>query len=241
MAPSLHVVACSHGTDNARGRELIRGLRQQVEELLARRPAPVAGRILVHEAYVDVQDPDLGKVLAGLPAGEPAVVVPLLLSHGHHTGVDIAAAVARRPNTTAASPIGADPRLARVMSARLREAGYRDGDQLVLAAAGTRVPTGQDQARASARALAAALDAGVATSYCSAATPGVQSTVDSLRQASPDARVGVVSYLLAPGFFQDLLAGIDATYVTAPLLPDVIVAECVVDRLEEVLSNGDFD
>lgn len=241
MASSLHVVACSHGTDNARGRELIRGLRQQVEEQLAQRPAPEAGRILVHEAYVDVQDPDLGMVLAGLPAGEPAVVVPLLLSHGHHTGVDIATAVARRPNTTAAAPIGADPRLAHVMSRRLREAGYRDGDQLVLAAAGTRVAAGQDQARASAQALAAALDAGVATSYCSAATPGVQSAVDSLRQASPDARVGVVSYLLAPGYFQDRLAGVDANYVTAPLLPDVIVAECVVDRVEEVLSSGVFD
>ena len=34
----------------------------------------------VHEAYVDVQSPSLDEVVAALPPGEPAVIVPLLLS-----------------------------------------------------------------------------------------------------------------------------------------------------------------
>ena len=42
---------------------------------------------------MDVQDPDLLDVVAGLPEGETAVVVPLLLSVGYHVKVDIARAV----------------------------------------------------------------------------------------------------------------------------------------------------
>jgi sirohydrochlorin ferrochelatase len=77
----------------------------------------------VREAYVDVQGPELPEVVAGLPAGETAVVVPLLLSVGYHVRVDIARAIKRRPDTRAAAPLGPDPRLAALLDQRLREAG----------------------------------------------------------------------------------------------------------------------
>lgn len=241
MQRTIHVLACSHGTDHPEGRRLIDQLRAQVAELLTDRQSLPGWRATVHEAYVDVQQPDLDTVLRGLPEGEPAVVLPLLLSVGFHTSVDIAEAVAARPDTIAAAPIGADPRLAEVMARRLSRAGHLPGDTVVLAAAGTRIPAGQDQARESARLLGEALGQHVTAAFCSAAEPRVDQAIAAIRRERQDARAGVASYLLAPGFFQERLERADANYVTAPLLPDVMIAECVAARLEEALSEDPFD
>ena len=89
-ARPLHVVACAHGTDNPEGRRLVNGLR---EDLAAGLFADGIDAV-VHEAYVDVQEPRLESVLAALPPGEAAIVAPLLLSEGFHTSVDIAEAAA---------------------------------------------------------------------------------------------------------------------------------------------------
>ncbi len=43
-------------------------------------------------------------------------------------------------------------------------------------------------------------------------------------------RVVLVSYLLAPGFFQRRLEGCGADVVTAPLLPDARVVDVVLER-----------
>ena len=51
------------------------------------------------------------------------MVVPLLLSVGYHVKVDIARAVKSRPGSAAAAPLGPDPRLAKLLDQRLREAG----------------------------------------------------------------------------------------------------------------------
>ena len=98
------LIACAHGT-STRTEPRTDALRDGIAGL---RPG-----LDVREAYVDVQDPDLPAVVAGLPAGETAVVVPLLLSVGYHVKVDIARAVKSRPDTLAAAPLGPDPRLAR--------------------------------------------------------------------------------------------------------------------------------
>ncbi|MGP5396941.1 sirohydrochlorin chelatase [Arthrobacter rhombi] len=236
----LHVIACAHGTDHPRGRQLIDQLRGQVAELLTDQQTTAGWQVQIHEAYVDVQDPGLASVVEGLPAGEPAVVLPLLLSLGIHTSVDVAEAVVSRRNTIAAEPIGADPRLARLMARRLAEAGWTTQDAVVLASAGTRVESGQQQARDSAATLAGLLRTPVQAAFCSAAAPRVGDAVDRLAQQRPGTRVGVVSYLLAPGFFQERLEAVGANYVTAPLLPDVTVAECVVARLQTALSEAVF-
>ncbi|MGG5753746.1 sirohydrochlorin chelatase [Zafaria sp. Z1313] len=226
--PTRHVVACAHGTDNPEGRRLIDGLRAELQRRLAdHEPA-----IVVHEAYVDVQDPRLTGVLAGLPAGEPAVVAPLLLSEGFHTRVDIAEAVAARPATAAVAPIGAQQDLARVLAERIRAAGWAEGDAVVLASAGTREPRGQEQAREAAVLLSRQLGVPVTAAFCSATEPRVADAVAAARAAGAS-RVGVASYLLAPGFFHDRLAGSGADYVSNPLLPSVMIAKCVVERLHE--------
>ncbi|MGL3804662.1 sirohydrochlorin chelatase [Paeniglutamicibacter sp. R2-26] len=229
----LHVVACAHGTDNTRGRGLVDGLRADLAAVLAAQGVHAQ----VHEAYVDVQEPGLGAVLAALPPGEDAVVVPLLLSEGFHTSVDIAEAVATRPATRTAAPLGPDPRLAGVLARRLAEAGHRPGDAVVLAAAGTRIESGQRQAARMAQLLAAELGQPVAVAYCSAAAPSVPDAVAAARAAGAQ-RVGIASFLLAPGFFHDRLSGAGADHVSGALLPDVTLAQCVAGRLAEALADG---
>jgi len=76
------LIACAHGTSSPHGAAEVNALRDGIAGL---RPG-----LDVREAYVDVQDPDLPAVVAGLPAGVTAVVVPLLLSVGYHVKVDIA-------------------------------------------------------------------------------------------------------------------------------------------------------
>ena len=96
------LIACAHGTSSPHGAAEVNALRDAIAGL---RPG-----LDVREAYVDVQDPDLPAVVTGLPEGETAVVVPLLLSVGYHVRVDIARAVKSRPNSLAAAPLGPDPR-----------------------------------------------------------------------------------------------------------------------------------
>ena len=92
------MIACAHGTSSTQGAAEVNALRAAIAGL---RPG-----LDVREAYVDVQQPDLVDVVAGLPEGEAAVVVPLLLSVGYHVKVDIARAVKSRPGSAAAAPLG---------------------------------------------------------------------------------------------------------------------------------------
>jgi sirohydrochlorin ferrochelatase len=231
----LHVVACAHGTDNPAGRRLVNELRKDLTAELAAEFAAGGIDVRIHEAYVDVQEPRLEAVLAALPPGEEAVVAPLLLSEGFHSRVDIADAAAARPLTRVSAPVGPDPRLAAVLAHRLAEAGHRPGDAVVLAAAGTRIEAGQRQAARMAEMLATELGQPVAVAFGSAATPSVSEAVAAARAAGAP-RVGIASFLLAPGFFHDKLAGAGADYVSAALLPSVTIAKCVAGRLSEALA-----
>ena len=91
------LIGCSHGTDSVTGRAAIRGLLDQVR--LAR------PELDVREAFVDVQEPRIDEVVAGVDG--PAVIVPLLLSTGFHVKQDIIGACIR-PDVVAAPPLGPD-------------------------------------------------------------------------------------------------------------------------------------
>ncbi|WP_285245512.1 CbiX/SirB N-terminal domain-containing protein [Pseudarthrobacter sp. fls2-241-R2A-127] len=236
------MIACAHGTSNTQGAAEVNALRAAIAAL---RPG-----LDVREAYVDVQQPDLVDVVAGLPEGEPAVVVPLLLSVGYHVKVDIARAVKSRPGSAAAAPLGPDPRLAELLDQRLREAGTTDNDVVVLAAAGSSNPNaavsveellGQLQALRSNRIVAA---------YGASAKPSVPDAVAMLREelaggagagesagaVDVGGRVVIASYLLAPGFFHDQLAKAGADVVTEPLLPSATLAEIALDRYDAAVA-----
>jgi sirohydrochlorin ferrochelatase len=62
--------------------------------------------------------------------------VPLLLSPGHHTAVDIAGAAAAVGRVHVAPALGPSTRLVTLLHQRLVVAGLCPGDEVVLAASG---------------------------------------------------------------------------------------------------------
>lgn len=226
------LIACAHGTRNVEGQAAIRQVLASIEAL---RPG-----LTVVEAYVDVQEPELGGVVAGLPEGTPAVVVPLLLSTGYHVKVDIPRAIKSRPEVSAAPPLGPDPRLAELLAARLRDAGLGDDDGVLLAAAGSSLPDGSVDSEEQARQLAELLPNKVRVAYGASAEPNVPDGVAALRTELAEdegpGRVVVASYLLATGYFHDQLSKAGADAVTAPLLPSPVLAEIALERYDAVVA-----
>ncbi|GAB4099458.1 sirohydrochlorin chelatase [Sinomonas halotolerans] len=229
------LVACAHGTRSPEGRAAI---LQVVEEIRAARPG-----LTVVDAYVDVHGPELPEVVAGLPAGARAVVVPLLLSVGYHVRVDIAKAAKSRPGTLTARPLGPDERLARVLAARLGEAGLGADDAVVLAAAGSSNPEAAADVERLADMLRHLIPNRILPGYGASARPSVPEAVAELRAEEADddgrdARVVVASYLLAPGYFHDQLATAGADAVAAPILPAPEIAEIALARYDEALASA---
>lgn len=225
-----HVLAASHGTDNLRGQQLIHELRTQLEELAC---SEIHTELVWHEAYVDVQQPQLAQVLASLPEGEAAVVLPLLVADGVHTTQDIAQAVAARQNTVAASPLGALPELAYLLSLRAM-AQLEPNQKVLLAAAGTRLEQGQEQIRDLAAQISTRLGQEVQVAYCAGAKP----LISELLSEELRPKTLVLSALLAEGLFQSRLTSMGARFTTSPLLPDVMIAKCFLIRLQEALKQS---
>ena len=221
------LVACAHGTRNPTGRRLIGELALAARAL---RPG-----LRTTAAFVDVQPPTVVDVVAGLATTQtPAVVVPLLLSGGYHVHVDIAGAVSAHEGAVAARPLGPDPRLAAVLTARLLAAGadpHDPGTAIVLAAAGSSDARSVADVEHTAAMLQADWAGPVTTGYGSAAQPAVPDAVTAARAAGAH-RVLVAAYLLAPGHFHDKLQGAGADCVTAPLLPDERIAAVLLDRYD---------
>ena len=227
-APAL--VAASHGTSSPDGRAAVAALVDAVRRS--------ARRLRVEDAFVDVQDPDVASVLDALGTAHESVVVPLLLSAGFHVHVDLGRAVragAGEPRLGAS--LGPDERLVDVLLARLTEAGLRDDDRVVLAAAGSSDARAVEDCRVVGRRLAARLGRPVSVGFLSAARPTLADAIARTRATHPVSRVVVSSYLLAPGHFHDLAATAGATLTTAPILradapPPAPLVELVLDRYE---------
>lgn len=251
------LVAISHGTSSPDGSAAVRGLVKAVGARLMRGGGMLpgaaghaaSGAAALRLGHVDVEQPDVPATLASLPAGMPAVVVPLLLSAGYHVHVDLAEAVAAEGARAVelAAALGPDDRLARVLVRRLLEAEWRPGDVVVLAAAGSSDARAVADCAEMAERLARELGAPVSPGYLSAAEPTLEAAVQRAAAAAGAAggaagarrRVLVASYLLAPGYFQDLAVetarAAGAAAVTEPLLrvgvlPPDELAELVVDR-----------
>lgn len=205
------LIAVSHGTADPSGQERIAALARAVRD---RTPAEV---ILTH---VDVQDCRVHQVVAGLPEDRGAVVVPVLLSAGYHVKVDLREAARGRP---VAPALGPDEALVDVLVQRALAAGFvRGRHRVVLGAAGSTDAGAVRDCRTVARAVAARLGTEVTAAYLSAARPGVGPAVARARDQDPAAEVLVLSYLLAPGYFQSRLvteaAAAGAAATTPPLL-----------------------
>ncbi|MEI5583512.1 MULTISPECIES: sirohydrochlorin chelatase [unclassified Agromyces] len=225
------LVGISHGTSSPEGRRAVLRLHDAVVEAVARRhpDAPPSVRL----GHVDVEQPDVPATLASLADGEPAVVVPLLLSAGYHVYVDLTEAVdeERARPVVLAGALGPDDRLATVLLRRLHEAGLRDGDRIVLAVAGSSDRRAVHDCLEQARRLGEAAEREVTVGFLSAAEPRLPTAVASARASlAPGGRVVVANYLLAPGYFDDLARAAGADVTAEPLLvPDEPAPRELVD------------
>lgn len=220
----MNPLLVAHGTRKPEGVQMIADLAERVGELLGTR---------VRTAFVDVLGPTPSDVLSALPAG-PAVVVPAFLANGYHVHVDIPTFVAAsgHPDVTVTAALGASPQIVGVLVDRLIESGWRPGDSVILAAAGTSDERAKQDLRATATLLAGAIGCRVELAYAATGTPSVADAVAAERAAGAT-RVAVASYLLADGLFQDRLHRSGADLVTAPLGMHPGVARLIATRFRE--------
>ncbi|MFK8850724.1 sirohydrochlorin chelatase [Streptomyces sp. Ac-502] len=233
LSPVL--IAAAHGSREARAQTETHELLAHVRAL---RPA-----LRVETAFFDIHRPTVDEVVAALH-GVPAVVVPLLLSTGFHFSVDLPALLGP---ARAAQPLAPHPLLIEALVHRLQEAESRAGfpaDAVVLAAAGSRRPGGNDNCRTAARDLGAALRARRGAPVpvrpavlCDGAADGrsLARTAHDLR-ADGRTRIAVLPYLMAPGRFSDRLgveAGRAGCVITArPLGAQDAMARLVLARFD---------
>ena len=224
------LILCAHGTRDPAGQQVILDVAEQVRTAL---------EVEVRVAYVDVQEPTIDEVVAAIPVAEQgfaAVVVPFLLAGGYHVHVDIARAVRDRADVAAAPALGPDRRLLAIVMDRIAQADVHPTATLVLAPAGSSDPRSQEDTEVTLDALRLRWDGPVRVGYASGIEPTAAQAVVSARAYGEDAEdgdVAVVSYLLAPGFFQDSLGGAEADHVTAPLAPDERIIEIIADRYHD--------
>lgn len=223
MQPRLVTVA--HGTRHRDGAATVRSLVRRV----ARRLPDVE----VVETYVELAEPTFASVMAA--ADSPSVVVPLLLSTGHHVTCDLPESASLSPfRVTMARHLGPHPLLAAASAMQLRAAGAARGDAVVLVAAGSKDPGATAEARAAGRLLRAHWGAPVRVAFLSGAGPGVAEVMAQLR-ADGHTRIAASPYLLAPGYFASKAAALARAH-GATTVADVLghqhptVAELVVRR-----------
>lgn len=224
----ITLVACSHGTRFNSGRTEIAAIRRKLAAAV-----PAAH---VVEAFVDVESPEVAAVVAVAADKGPVVVVPLLLSTGFHTSVDIAGSVAPFAHAAAANPLGPHELLANGLRDRVEaavaETGYRGGDHVVLAAAGSSDPAAASAVKRTRDLLSPFLPCPISIGYGAGASPSIPQAVEEARAAGAR-RVIAASYVLAPGHFANLVTTAGADIVTQPLGAHDGVISVAVERFYE--------
>jgi sirohydrochlorin ferrochelatase len=222
-APS--VVVAAHGTRDPAG---VAVAGQLTDALRARLPV---NSVLL--AFVDVLGPAVRDVVSSVPG--PVTVVPAFLTCGYHVRTDLPREVAAtgRRDVTVTAALGPHPLLVGAMADRLHDAGWRPGDAVVLAAAGSSDARAVADVRATAVQLSGELDCRVEVGFVATGSPSVTALVRGLRAAGAP-RVAVASWLLAPGLFHRRLTGTGADVVAAPLGPH----SGVIDRLASLAGSA---
>ncbi|MEU1618075.1 CbiX/SirB N-terminal domain-containing protein [Streptomyces sp. NPDC005722] len=233
--PVLVVVA--HGSRDPRALRTAHALLDRVREL---RPG-----LCVRLGHIEIDEPPLDGVLAAL-RGE-VVLVPLMLTRGHHAKRDVPEALARAPHLRGrvAAPLGPHPLLAQALHGRLAEAGWRPGSPraarragVVLAAAGSRDPGSARDTEATAALLRARLGGTVPVvpAYASGG-PDVAAAVRRLAAGGRD-RVALASCFAAPGRFAAATAAAAPGIAAAPLGAHPAMAELVLHRYDRARTGA---
>lgn len=219
------VVLAAHGTRDPAGVAVARHLAGALSARLPGTPVLLG--------FVDVLGPPVREVVAG--AAGPVTVLPAFLASGYHVRSDVPREVAAtgRRDVTVTAALGPAPMLVSALRDRLRAAGWRSGDAVVLAAAGSSDLRAVADVRAAAGRLSALVGRRVRVGFVATGTPRVPALVAGLRAAG-ERRVAVASWLLAPGLFHRTLGAAGADVVAAPLGAH----SGVVERLAQLVGAG---
>ncbi|WP_285761907.1 sirohydrochlorin chelatase [Nocardiopsis ansamitocini] len=214
MVPTMVLVA--DGSRDAHRKEALRDLADAVAE---RGEAPVLtafGTRAELQATVEAVD-------------GPLVAVPAFLAGGDMASAQLFAElnIADRFDACATAPLGAVPSIVAKLVGRLRAAGWRSGDGVVLAADAGPGNDDRRQVTDVARMLSRRVQAPVQIGYLNAWAPSVSDAVDRLRRNGHQ-RVAVATWQLVEGADLDRLRDIGATSVTAPLGPSPVVIDTLL-------------
>ena len=204
----MRLVTVAHGTRTPAGNAVARALTGAAGTRLG---MPWVA------SYVELCAPSYSSVMA---SGVPSVVVPLLLSTGHHVRHDLDAGHA----------LGPDPLLAVAQVARLVSAGASPGQPVVMVAAGSGDPLATRDQMLAAAYLSEQWGGPVRLATLSGIGRRPGEVVTPEDAVSP--------YLLAPGHFADRCS---AESAAAGAVADVIgdhpaVVDLVVSRAVEALG-----
>lgn len=222
-------ILVAHGTRNPKGVAVI----AEIAEALGRRIGTT------RTSFVDVLGPTPQEVLDGVADdAPPPVLVPAFLASGYHVRKDLPehVAAAGREDVTVTRALGPDPAIAAVARTRLVAAGWRPGDGVVLAAAGSSDESACGQVHLAARQVESQIGGRVEVGFIATGEPKVAEMVEYARSRSRSGRVCIASHLLAPGLFHDRLSGYGADAVAAPLGADPRIVDLIVTRMRASIS-----
>ena len=237
------LLAVAHGSRDPASQE---GVRALLERARALRPG-----LRTADAYVDNAPPSIRRALAELVADgvDDLAVLPLLLTPASHSKTDVAASVQAgrlaHPGVRLryGRPLGPHPTLVEVVDRRLREAGARADDPVVLVAGGALDPDANAQVAATARLLWEGRSwPSVDVAFASTTGPTVPEALERLRRLGAE-RVAVARYFLGPGHLPRLVErqalavpGLDVV-VAAPLGVSDDVAGLLLGRFDEARTG----
>ncbi|HEX7322930.1 MAG TPA: sirohydrochlorin chelatase [Mycobacterium sp.] len=224
----MNLVLVAHGTRKPAGVAMIAGLAERVGSLLNR---------TVRVTFVDVLGPTPGEILArAAGTGRPAIVMPAFLSRGYHVRADLPAHIlaSGHPEVIVTPALGPSPQIAELLAAGLAQAGWKPGDSVILAAAGTSDPAARADLHLTTTMLSTLIGQPVELAFAAVGEPGVTDAVAAARRGGT-CRVVVASYLLADGLFQQRLRTAGADLVTEPLGTHTRIARLIADRFSQAL------
>lgn len=229
----MALILVAHGTRRPGGVTMIEDLAAQVSRLVGR---------TVEVAFVDVVGPTPSEVLAGAKAaGRPAIVVPAFLSRGYHVRADLPAHVtgSGHPNVTVTPALGPSGQVARIVGDQLLKCGWRPGDSVILAAAGSSDDKARTDLHTTATLVSALTGSRVSLAFAATGDPhlheALERAIDRARRRGDGGRVVVASYLLADGLFQQRLRGCGADLVSQPLGTHPGLARLIANRFRRAL------
>ena len=233
---SFTLVLAAHGSVDPRSPENAHAVADQIRRL---RP-----RLDVRVGFCERSEPNLRRVLEGLPADADAVVAPLLLADAYHARVDIPAQIAQA-NATArqVDVLGEDPRLIAVLRQRISRLNVPRYDRkvgVIVVAVGSSWDTVNARTRAVAPALAAGTRwAGAVTAFATGPSPTLDEAAHQLSRCGAKQLV-IAPWFLANGRLTDRVARY-ADDNNIPMAPPLgahpLIAAAVLDRFDTTTTG----